>query len=710
MLMTVQSAIVPISYLYLDPNNYRFIDLEDYVRVDEENLLDASIQARTLQFVCGKSNEGIQDLLVSFKTNGFLKLEPIQVRKIKENAYLVLEGNRRVSTLKTLYNISLHNGDVGSLSPEVFEHVEVSVIADDEMEQQLITMGLHHISGKKRWNPLNQCQLVVDLRDKYHMSADDICRALGLSKQFVNRCFRTIALINEYKHSDYGDQFQTNMYSFFEETLKSPKMRTWLAWNDWETRCVNVENRDRLFSWFSKVESNEGEDQDFQDYETLEPIITKSVEIRSLSEFIDDETALQRMEKTRDFYEGYHSSEVIAARRTHDSIAALEHEMTMLGSGSSYLSTSDENKIRSLGNKIQQLLSARTNVKVATSSVSYLDVDGNLFSRIDVKKYRGLENVVLDGLTRYNLFVGDNNAGKTMLLEAIYALIQMNDMSSLLELERFRSKLPANTPTDYLIRNLSDKYSIEGVFGDTKFTSMTYQQEDDSVTMDKTGYLSTLYNDSAADEDTYTMKMLMFDNKAAELYYNKIMHVCPAAFTSPYRADREKLVDAHRRVVELGEMDSLVTFIRENFDATINSIRLTDTIMGGRFIVNSSRFEKGLDLTKYGEGLIRVFEISLYVIASTHGCVFIDEIDSGIHKDVLRPFVEFLLKLADKYGVQLFMTTHSKEFVDTLSAVDGSPKVTAFQMRRDTNGALQIMRASGNKLNTLINQFNLDIR
>lgn len=708
--MKVRTDFVSVSNLYLDPNNYRFIDLADYIHVEDNMILDSAVQARTLRFVCGKSNEGIQDLLVSFKTNGFLKLEPIQVRQIEDNKFLVLEGNRRVSTLKVLYDIYLRNGDIGKLSVDVFDRIEVGIIADEQMEQQLITMGLHHISGKRRWNPLNQCQLVVDLRDKYHLSADDICRSLGLSKQFVNRCFRTIALINEYKQSDYGDQFQTNMYSFFEEVLKSPKLRFWLGWNDSDMRCVNIDNRDRLFSWFSMVEYNDSSDSSPLGYEMHEPIITRSVDIRSLSEFINDEVALQRMEKTRNFSEGYHSSEYVAAQRTQNSISALEQEMKILGNTTSHLSTSDENKLRSLNNKIQQLLKSHTNIKIATSSSTYYSDSRSTFSHVKINKYRGLENVVLDGLSQYNLFVGNNNAGKTMAIEAIYALIQMNDMSSILDLERFRGKLPSNTPIDYLIKNLTHNYSIEGSFADNKFTSTTFVKEDDSTTINKTGYLSTLHNESRANSDSYTMKMIMYDDKATEQYYNRIMHICPSFFTSPYRADREKLVDAHRKVVELGEMDSLVEFIRENFDKKITGIRMTDTIMGGRFIVNSSNHDKGLDLTKYGEGLIRVFEISLYVISSACGCVFIDEIDSGIHKDVLRPFVKFILELADKYNVQLFMTTHSKEFVDALSAIEGSTKVAAFQMRRTDNDELQIMRASGDKLKTLINQFNLDIR
>ncbi|WP_412096240.1 ParB N-terminal domain-containing protein [Citrobacter freundii] len=42
----------------------------------------------------------MKDLIASFKANGYLDVDVIQVKDLGDNNYLVLEGNRRVTALK----------------------------------------------------------------------------------------------------------------------------------------------------------------------------------------------------------------------------------------------------------------------------------------------------------------------------------------------------------------------------------------------------------------------------------------------------------------------------------------------------------------------------------------------------------------------------------------------------------------------------------
>ncbi|EIR7482567.1 hypothetical protein LXI00_004567, partial [Salmonella enterica subsp. enterica] len=57
--------------LYLDPNNYRFVDNENHKFVTEDNILDPQVQKRSRTFIEGKGKENIRDLIASFKANGF---------------------------------------------------------------------------------------------------------------------------------------------------------------------------------------------------------------------------------------------------------------------------------------------------------------------------------------------------------------------------------------------------------------------------------------------------------------------------------------------------------------------------------------------------------------------------------------------------------------------------------------------------------------
>src|SRR5690606_2574438 len=146
----------------------------------------------------------VKDLISSFTTNGFLDIDQIQVTEVGENL-LVLEGNRRIATLKHLYDEFKNGNDVVRLTESDFKSVNLVLIEGEEPIQHLIAMGLHHISGKKRWSAVNESQLVSDLISNYNKTEQEVCDALGISTVKLRRGLRTLSLIEQYKQSDYGD-------------------------------------------------------------------------------------------------------------------------------------------------------------------------------------------------------------------------------------------------------------------------------------------------------------------------------------------------------------------------------------------------------------------------------------------------------------------------------------------------------------------------
>ena len=90
-IIEIQKRSYNLKNLFLDPNNYRFVDNENYKKIDEKDLLDINIQKRTRNFIEGNKRENIKDLIASFKANGFLDADVIQVRDLGNNQYLVLE-------------------------------------------------------------------------------------------------------------------------------------------------------------------------------------------------------------------------------------------------------------------------------------------------------------------------------------------------------------------------------------------------------------------------------------------------------------------------------------------------------------------------------------------------------------------------------------------------------------------------------------------
>ena len=105
---------ISLRNLYLDPNNYRLINEADYVEVSAEKVKDKIIARRTFRLLAGDKNQYIQDLIESFKANGYLPVDQIQVRKLVENGgYVVVEGNRRIAALRHLQHEYDEKGVMG---------------------------------------------------------------------------------------------------------------------------------------------------------------------------------------------------------------------------------------------------------------------------------------------------------------------------------------------------------------------------------------------------------------------------------------------------------------------------------------------------------------------------------------------------------------------------------------------------------------------
>lgn len=701
--------------LLLDPNNYRFIDSKDYKPIPENQAGDSRIQQRTLNLIMGKNQESIQDLISSFTTNGFLDIDQIQVKAIEGDKYLVLEGNRRVATLKHLWDEFKKGNDVGCLKESDFKSIRLIEIIGEDPVQHLIGMGLHHISGKKRWNPVNEAQLISDLIEKYGKSEDEICNALGISTWKLRRSLRALGLIKQYKSSDYGDQFLANKYTIFETIISSQPMRNWIDWDNSEYKAKNSVNLERLFEWVSITEEVDQDEDDREIITTREPIITQYRQIKEIAEFIDNPVAVKKMEESRSIMEGYTYSSTIGEKRLKNALENIKGEIQVAFNFSEFLDKEGYESIDNLKFKLDSLI-PKNSLAVSTgyrSTNLYFPTIKNHFHHLIIQQYKKLNKLEVKKLSKVNIFVGGNNMGKTSILESFYLASQLNNINAFLELEKFRSRLNHINP-QWLANSISQEKPIElkGIFNTTAFEVHIRNQPSESSDFDKTGYITTIITESKVDESSFSSELHLFETKDAERRFSTSMMICPANFTSPYRYNNDLLKKAHSFAVSEKYFDEILSFIQFYLDKNIETIDLIEEAnKQSRFMVTSSTLTKAIDITKYGEGLQRVFEIALLMVYSTNGIICIDEIDSAIHKSLLIKFTEFVQRLADKFNVQVFLTTHSKECIDAFVKNDyPDDELMAFAIESDESGKIACNSLSGNQLKALVETMDIDIR
>jgi hypothetical protein len=105
----------------------------------------------------------------------------------------------------------------------------------------------------------------------------------------------------------------------------------------------------------------------------------------------------------------------------------------------------------------------------------------------------------------------------------------------------------------------------------------------------------------------------------------------------------------------------------------------------------SVHLDLGLDtlipLGVCGEGLVRLFAVTVELISARGGVLLIDELDNGLHHSVLPGLWALLASACQRYGVQLFATTHNEELL--LSALG------AFAVAPGELGLFRIDRRDG---------------
>jgi AAA domain, putative AbiEii toxin, Type IV TA system/ParB-like nuclease domain len=708
-----------LSSLYMDPNNYRFIDSEHYKKIDrDEENFRADVQLRTRQLLLGEKQANVEDLLASLQQNGWLDMEPIQVRQIGTR-YLVVEGNRRVATLKYLLERHQNGSPIGALDPVIFDKVPVVRVADTDPLHHLVIMGLHHISGKRQWPPINQAHLMRELRANYGKSPDEICKALAISKREFNLSIRTLALVNLYKKSDYGEQFSSDKFNLFREVLKAPALRAWIGWDDASEEAKAHEQLRRLFSWISREVSTEATDDegDAGASQTLDPVVTTGTQVRELAGIISDPETVRILDKTRSLQSASLSSGVLARNDVDVALQRVDQATRQLFARATTLERDDLGRIEEAVNRLNGVLVATgrrggSSVLSQANWTPYQEFRGANFDDIVVTSYRGLQDVRLSSPARINLIAGINNAGKTSLLESVFLLARQTDSRALLEVVRRRAHTESLPEAKVVAALLPSEASIRGSFDgreavlDWKIASEPDDDQTDRATFEHQVKMDARYGDR--DQSSTTILRTALAPQIRTRGDARVL--CPAEFSSPFSlAEPASLVAANEASSRTGVKAEIFAFFRERFVATLEGIELVNTL--SRFHVRETGRVQAEDLGSYGEGMQRVFHIAMLFANVPGGVMLIDEFENAIHAGAFVPFATLIQDLARRFNVQVFLSTHSAEVVDAWTSSEAlRAEVVGYGLRRAATGRIEAVRFDGERLHSLKEAFSFDLR
>ena len=708
---------VSLASLYLDPSNYRFADHVDYRPVAPGDVFKADVQRRTMKLVLGDKLANVDDLVKSIKENGWLDIDPILVQRQDDKRFLVVEGNRRVATLKHLrarYDESAI--DLGNLDRAIFTQLPVVLHETADERQHLVMMGLHHINGKKRWPAVNRALAMKRLLGQFDGDSDAVCRALGVTRYDFNRSIRALALVDAYKESDYGDQFESDQYTLFREVLGKPSIRKWLGWDHNAGTAAQRDNLHRLFSWMSRV-GGDAEGDDASQGVDVGPVVTTVGHVRDLANLIEDPKALERLDETRSLQEAALSSDLLAKTEVGRAFHACDDGIEQLNKQMGDLDAEDLDRVEHLIGKLHGISIGR-NRRPAMSRERppwplFHERPQSQFSAIRVGEYRGIDSLVLEDLRRVNLIAGVNNAGKTSVLEAIHLLAHQNDELALFDALRWRGRLEGEPDPLWLVEQIPPRIHVAGGFDERPDNAarLTIQRVDDpgNDIKDQRSFLTRLLIESRYAGQTHSTDVALFSDRPHRTHFEGRHWLCRSALTSSFGGNRtDALVKANEASLEAGTKAKVIDFIREHVDARMINIELADEQR--RFLVSHPDFERAPDLSSFGDGLRRVFEIGLLFASVRGGVLLIDEFESAIHPQLLQGFTRLVQELAVLHNVQVFLTTHSKEALDAfITNNQRAGDIAAYALRRCPEG-VGVRRFDGHQLLLLHEAADFDLR
>ncbi len=248
----LQSRVVPIEHLYLDPNNPRFMGVESENVTPKDKYTNPRVQQRALQ---NMKNYGIEDLRDNIEEVGFLPIDKMVFAEIEgsPNKYYAIEGNRRLAAIKWLLQEREAEGVV--LKPEILDsikNVEVYILVDasDLQRAQNLIQGIRHMAGVRDWRPYQKAKVYNELILE-GKTANEIAKMFGTNAQTVMRYYRGFLACQELRSDDtYSQYWNVELFRMFDEVMRRPRLRIdWLGWEDNVKKFQNVTELEYFYKW-----------------------------------------------------------------------------------------------------------------------------------------------------------------------------------------------------------------------------------------------------------------------------------------------------------------------------------------------------------------------------------------------------------------------------------------------------------------------------
>ena len=314
---------------------------------------------------------------------------------------------------------------------------------------------------------------------------------------------------------------------------------------------------------------------------------------------------------------------------------------------------------------------------------------------LKIGHFRGIHYLNVEGLNHINIIAGDNNSGKTSVLEALLLLRNPNDFTNILRLARMRDTnvFFSGTPVYESFINLFPQDTSEmeislNAICEGEHIVYKLHGEQKKIMMDPEDVIKKLYpakrNRMMRDMDSDLVEVDAFhgeliyeieghrDRLDVEIdaysttsgreikknNYLNIVYLSPTDHVRGYVFNRIIRNDAYKeiclRILQLFDPDIIDLLILKNDENN----RSTEYIKHAKLGI--------MPISTYGDGIKKVLSLANAIAQAAGGVLLIDEVETAIHSKYYDDIFRFLVKATIQFDVQVFITTHSIEAIDGL--------------------------------------------
>ncbi|QTO97301.1 ATP/GTP-binding protein [Helicobacter pylori] len=326
-----------------------------------------------------------------------------------------------------------------------------------------------------------------------------------------------------------------------------------------------------------------------------------------------------------------------------------------------------------------------------------------MIQSVRIKNFKNFKNTQIDGFTKLNIITGQNNAGKSNLLEALYYLVgkSMHPCTNVLEIYDNIRKEPLTSESKSLMfygldtekkiqitttldNNQTLDLQIKFIANEKQkviesqiIPTVEHAQEFSRLNFTLKKNNKEIYNDHLnitkipnfppiPNQSGYNRQFKNFEpNQLQKLLPFESAVIIPSDVA--YR--QAHMIQAVSKICSNNQLEEELSKHLNQFDNNIQSISFNTN---NQLKLKVKNIKEKVPLSVFGDGLKKYLHIVSAFMADNAKTIYIDEVENGLHfsrmKLLLRCIIDFINNNKDG-NLQVFMTTHNQEFIEILDQV-----------------------------------------